>query len=836
MSAAPPVLLRINAGGEAYTDSLARPFAADAGFAGGTIGQTSSDASGTEDPTLFGTWREGAAFSFHQAVANGNYAIWLEFADFGSTAAGQRLMDVWAEGGQVLDNYDVFAAAGSGAATARCANVNINDGALDLSFAAVAGEAMVSAIVLIPTDAPVEAQPYPIEGGYVDSVRDLHSQANLRLIGQTIFLYANDNRGHYPSDFGQLFRAQSWSSYAVFANPRTSTALPRGETSFVEQLAWVRDHSDYLYLPGLRLESPPTEVMAYENPTRLAGSINVLFADGHVEEVDRNVVAQLIGFDPNVPTDPAPVWPNVTADPAVLQSQTNLRQIGGAMQDYSADHSGGRYPVTMSALYQGYQVPISAFANPRGTTVVPELSGDAAVAWIDASTDYIYLGAGMSYGSVLLDTLLIYERPAPMEGGINLAFANGNVEFREMRWAMETLARATGGYGMDAIHNPIANIAGRYTTQQGVPIQVTGAGVRALQSTPFYTHTAIPIAVYEWDWDYDGTTFHVDATGQSPVVPADRLHTVGTRSIALRVRDAAGYESSIATASLTVTSDTTAPTVTAVYVKGSTWSSNFLSFLADNIGGSSALYGYAIPVGSGDTQLQTLPWRNLNQISIAFSEDVSIAQAQFAIVGSVGSYNVSGFSYNATDHVATWSLSAVIGADRLYIALPGSGASPVKDAAGNALDGEWSNPASYSQVGASDTFPSGNGVAGGDFAFRFDVLPGDSTGGNLGKVNVADINQTKSRSSLPETISVYRSDFDGNGLINVADITYVKSRSSISSLPVDPPVLPLFSTVSIWESLRIICPQWKVTDFAQLCSTWTASWWIPSGSMSAPIR
>ena len=258
---------------------------------------------------------------------------------------------------------------------------------------------------------------------------------------------------------------------------------------------------------------------------------------------------------------------------------------------------------------------------------------------------------------------------------------------------------------------------------------------------------------------------------------------------------------------ITVTDvDEIAPTVTAVYVRGSTWNANYLSFLAANTTGSSSIYGYAIPVGSGTAQLQTLPWRNLNQISIAFSETVSVAQAQFAMVGSVGSYSVSGFSYNAADHVATWSLSAAIGPDKLYVALPGSGTSPVTDLAGNTLDGEWSNPTSYGQGGATSSFPSGNGTAGGNFAFRFDVLPGDSTGGSLGKVNVADINQTKSRSSLPMTISSYRSDFDGNNLINVADITYVKSRSSISSLPVNPPVLPsfgaVFSQVSLLALLR----------------------------------
>ena len=260
---------------------------------------------------------------------------------------------------------------------------------------------------------------------------------------------------------------------------------------------------------------------------------------------------------------------------------------------------------------------------------------------------------------------------------------------------------------------------------------------------------------------------------------------------------------------ITVTDvDEIAPTVTAVYVRGSTWSSGYLSFLAANMSGSSSTYGYAVPVGSGAAQLQTLPWRNLNRISIAFSEDVSVAQAQFAIVGSAGSYTVSGFSYNATDHVATWSLSAVIGPDKLYVALPGTGSSPVRDAVGNLLDGEWNNPSSYSQVGSTDTFPSGNGTAGGDFAFRFDVLPGDSTGGSLGKVNVADVAQTKSRSTLAVTGSSYRSDFDGNNLINVADVAYVKSKSSVYSLPVNPPVMPVFgsSMPALTLSARIDLP------------------------------
>ena len=270
------------------------------------------------------------------------------------------------------------------------------------------------------------------------------------------------------------------------------------------------------------------------------------------------------------------------------------------------------------------------------------------------------------------------------------------------------------------------------------------------------------------DGDTDNTLFQIVGNELRTAASFD-YEAQPTRSIRVQTTDRAGnFLVQILTIAV-IDVDEIAPTVTAVYVRGSSWASGYLSFLAANIAGSSATYGYAIPAGSGDIQLQTLPWRNLNQISLRFSEDVSVSQAQFAIVGSVGSYSVSGFSYSSADHVATWSLSAAIGPDKLYVAVPGTGTSGVRDAAGNVLDGEWNNPTSYSQVGSTDTFPSGNGTAGGDFAFRFDVLPGDSTGGSLGKVNVADVAQTKSRSTLPVTNSSYRSDFDGNNLINVAD-------------------------------------------------------------------
>ena len=55
--------------------------------------------------------------------------------------------------------------------------------------------------------------------------------------------------------------------------------------------------------------------------------------------------------------------------------------------------------------------------------------------------------------------------------------------------------------------------------------------------------------------------------------------------------------------------------------------------------------------------------------------------------------------------------------------------------AGNALDGEWTDGVS--------TYPSGNGIAGGNFEFHFNVLGGDVNADD--KVDNSDMIQVRIR-------------------------------------------------------------------------------------------
>jgi hypothetical protein len=74
-------------------------------------------------------------------------------------------------------------------------------------------------------------------------------------------------------------------------------------------------------------------------------------------------------------------------------------------------------------------------------------------------------------------------------------------------------------------------------------------------------------------------------------------------------------------------------------------------------------------------------------------------------------FTVNGFT--PSGDVATWTLTAPLGVNKIRSILD-----DVKvNAGGQTLDGQW--------IDGTDTMPSGNCPARGDFSYRFDVLPGD---------------------------------------------------------------------------------------------------------------
>lgn len=145
-----PTVLRVDAGGNSFVTANGDFFAADTGFTGGTKSTASFAVANTTDDYLFATNRIGSSFSFSKAVKNGTYQLTLNFADPTVTSAGQRKFNVFAEGTKILSNFDIVATAGAGkSAVGKTFNVTVNDGKIDLSFAGVLGNAVVSGISMV---------------------------------------------------------------------------------------------------------------------------------------------------------------------------------------------------------------------------------------------------------------------------------------------------------------------------------------------------------------------------------------------------------------------------------------------------------------------------------------------------------------------------------------------------------------------------------------------------------------------------------------------------------------------------------------------------------------
>jgi prepilin-type processing-associated H-X9-DG protein len=114
--------------------------------------------------------------------------------------------------------------------------------------------------------------------------QQVKSAANLKNIGLAAQIYANNQKnGAFPKDFAVMMKETDL-TVDIFVNPRTNTAAPR-EAPKEQQLAWVRDQSDYVW-NGAGKKSTTVggdDPIAWEKPEGLTGGINILFGDGHVQ-------------------------------------------------------------------------------------------------------------------------------------------------------------------------------------------------------------------------------------------------------------------------------------------------------------------------------------------------------------------------------------------------------------------------------------------------------------------------------------------------------------------------------------------------------------------------
>jgi len=201
------------------------------------------------------------------------------------------------------------------------------------------------------------------------------------------------------------------------------------------------------------------------------------------------------------------------------------------------------------------------------------------------------------------------------------------------------------------------------------------------------------------------------------------------------------------------------PQITSVLVKGSGWTPAFLNSLKATGHGNG--HGYEIPVGSA-AQLSDLAWTSINQIQIVFNQNTIISADSLVVTGLlVPQYGIAGFTYDPTSFTATWTLSRAIGMDQILLDLRSAGPAAVTDIFGHPVSNTWAQGIAHVPA---------NGAAGGDFLFRFNVLPADAN--QDGIVNGQDIALVASQWMQP---GVFNSDLNGDGLINGQDLAIVAS-------------------------------------------------------------
>ena len=136
-------VIRINAGGPAYTDPNGNQWSADTGSNGGYYFAPGHTVTGTNTPTLYESlrWNTGP-LSYQFSVPNGNYTVTLKFAELYFNSPNQRVFSVAINGQTVLSNFDIVSAAGG------------HDLPVDRAFPVAVTNGQVSIVMVSSVDEP----------------------------------------------------------------------------------------------------------------------------------------------------------------------------------------------------------------------------------------------------------------------------------------------------------------------------------------------------------------------------------------------------------------------------------------------------------------------------------------------------------------------------------------------------------------------------------------------------------------------------------------------------------------------------------------------------------
>ena len=225
--------------------------------------------------------------------------------------------------------------------------------------------------------------------------------------------------------------------------------------------------------------------------------------------------------------------------------------------------------------------------------------------------------------------------------------------------------------------------------------------------------------------------------------------------------------------------------VNGVFVKGSGWNDNYLGLTSFATASGGTRLGFALGDGTGQLGVSKLvTWNNVNRVSVRFSEAISnpggTSLSLRAVTGSGAGTQTTitstAVALSEGNTVATWTVPTLASGKYMLVLR----SSTITAATGGAqLDGDWTNQS----AGSTFANGSGNGTAGGDFEYRFNVLVGDTNAS--GTVLAVDQSSVKGALNAAVTSTNFRYDFNGSNTIIVTDVNAVGGvlTSGPTSLP-----------------------------------------------------
>ena len=541
----------------------------------------------------------------------------------------------------------------------------------------------------------------------------------------------------------------------------------------------------------------------------------------------------------------------VTGDGDGLPTGTIEIRAGGAGGTLLASGSvtGGTFSVSSTTIAGGnYSGIVAVFSGVAGfqNSVSPAFEGTLEVAFTQLGVgDIAFTGfqpaAPESLSFVLLrdviagTTLTITDNPwdgsalGSGEGTSTITFTQGfsaGTVFEYLEYDL------TAG-DIDGVRWAHGLNTGTFSTDGLFDVTTSGFGLSTSGDNLFAYQGAAPTSAVASNWiaGFSTQAFLTTGTvsGQTSYLPAalatgdaaialglaagdpagqgrrlDALGTVAGTPAQIRavLADAASWVVTTAAANFTsptifdvdtTVQPTTAPTVSGVYVRGSTWENGYLDLgVFTTIDGSRL--GWQLPDGSGQlANASAVSWVNVDTISVRFSEPVQLpAVDALQIVRGNPNGNATTTPVSrellAGGTVVRWTFAESLANGRYFISIPSAG---IVNAAGtSSLDGEWTTGESTFAAG------SGDGTAGGIFNFAFMVLRGNVSG--QGAVQTSEVLATRTQIGQPVTALNHRFAVTGQASITVATFLTVRQQSgaNIGSFVAPTPPMEVSNAVS----------------------------------------